>query len=143
MIGLNFGVLAQVRDFPVSTMVLLNLRGEIWFKQGNSTGRARLASSGSFDQDKPFVVDSSAGEYEFGTGNTRVIKFLVDLSTANVVQANFPTIADPASGATGVIELTDSKVGKSLWIVKDGSGYYISGTPQRLRIFLVIDRVLV
>jgi len=124
-------------------MVLLNVRGEVWFKQGNSTGRARLASSGSFDQDKPFVVDSAAGEYEFGRSSTRVLKFLVDLTTANVVQANFPTITDPAAGATGVLELTDSSVGKSLWIVRDGSGYYIPGTPARLRVFLVIDRVLV
>jgi len=122
-------------------MVLLTVRGEMWFGQGNSTGRARLASTGSFDEDKAFIVDSSAGEWEFGRGSTRVLKFLVDLSTANVVQANFPTITNPAVGATGIIELTDSLLGKSLWIVKDGSGYYISGTPQRLRIFLVIERV--
>jgi len=121
-------------------MVLLTVRGEIWFKTGNATGRARLASSGSFDQDNAFAVDSAAGEWEFGKGSTRVLKFLVDLSTANVVQANFPTISDPAAGATGVIELTDSVVGKSLWIVKDGSGYFITGTPQRLRLFLVIER---
>lgn len=123
-------------------MVLLTMRGEIWFGQGNSTGRARLASSGSFDEDKPFIVDSSAGEWEFGRGSTRIIKFLVDLSTANVVQANFPTISDPAFGATGVIELTDSLLGKSLWLVKNGSGYFISGTPQRLRIFLIIEKIL-
>lgn len=135
--------MAQVRDLPTSTMVLLTIRGEVWFKTGNSTGRARLASSGSFDQDNAFTVDSAAGEWEFGKGNTRIIKFLVDLSSANVVQANFPTISDPATGATGVLELTDSKIGKSLWIVRDGSGYFITGTPQRLRLFLVIEKVLV
>jgi len=124
-------------------MVLLTLRGEIWMKQGNATGRARLASSGSFDQDSPFTVDSSAGEWEFGRGSTRILKFLVDLTTANVVQANFPTISNPAVGATGVIELTDSRLGKSLWVIRDGSGYYIPGTPERLRLMLVIDRVLV
>lgn len=124
-------------------MVLLNVRGEIWFKQGNSSGRARLASSGSFDQDKPFVVDSAAGEYEFGTGSVRAIKFLVDLTTPNVVQANFPTIASPAAGATGVIELKDSELGKSLWIIKDGSGYFIDGSPQRLRLFLIIEKVVI
>jgi len=124
-------------------MVLIKVRGEMWFASGNSTGRARLASDGSFDQDKGFVPDSSAGEWEFGTGATRCIKFLVDLTTANVVQANFPTISSPAWGATGVVELTDSSKGKSLWIVKDGSGYFIPGTPDRLRIFLVIEKVLV
>jgi len=124
-------------------MVLVNVRGEIWFGQGNSTGRARLASSGSFDQDAPFVADSAAGEWEFGTGAVRAIKFLVDLSTSNVVQANFPLISDPAYGATGVIELNDSEFGKSLWLVKNGSGYYIPGTPARLRIFLVIEKVVI
>jgi len=124
-------------------MVLLTIRGETWWASGDSTGRARLLSTGSFDEDKPFTVDSAAGEWEFGTGNRRVIKFLVDLTSANVDQANFSQVGNPTYGATGVIELTDSVVGKSLWIVNNGSAYFIPGSPNRLRVFLVIDRVLV